>query len=336
MKKKGLIVATIVMVLVLAVSLTTATYAWFQTSSVTLIEGFSVRVVSSNAVNIGVSKTSQHITKNLTTDAFWTGDVTSTPTAGVLGATFSGTTTGLSATLEHDINWGSQSKAVAAMLSSEDTNPLSKVTTDYAEIGDKANEKTGSQYMYVNAAVLNDAGTALADDITAAYANHNGGNAGDYVYLFLGAAPTKALSTNQLVIMVDASASQSTIVGILASLHVAYRITTNATGTEDVTTSEWEDVEIFEGIEFSRQLSGLTTNVTGTLAETYKATYGVVDVPAESYALIIDTGLSLTVGAIDQIELVIYIDGNDPDCINAAKGSSGSINIFFHTEEPTT
>ena len=33
MKKKGLIVATIVMVLVLAVSLTTATYAWFTASA---------------------------------------------------------------------------------------------------------------------------------------------------------------------------------------------------------------------------------------------------------------------------------------------------------------
>ena len=38
MKKKGLIIATIVMVLVLAVSLTTATYAWFTLSDVTKID----------------------------------------------------------------------------------------------------------------------------------------------------------------------------------------------------------------------------------------------------------------------------------------------------------
>ena len=56
MKKKGLIVATIVMVLVLAVSLTTATYAWFTTSDSTSIEGFNLTVVAGNAMNIGLNK----------------------------------------------------------------------------------------------------------------------------------------------------------------------------------------------------------------------------------------------------------------------------------------
>ena len=55
MKKKGLIIATIVMVLVLAVSLTTATYAWFSTQASTKVDTISVTVDAASAVAIGVT-----------------------------------------------------------------------------------------------------------------------------------------------------------------------------------------------------------------------------------------------------------------------------------------
>ena len=54
MKKKGLIISTVVMVVVLIASLTTATYAWFTVSSTTTVDGFNLEVVSSNILNIGL------------------------------------------------------------------------------------------------------------------------------------------------------------------------------------------------------------------------------------------------------------------------------------------
>ena len=56
MKKKGLIVATIVMVLVLAVSLTTATYAWFTAIDETTITDIGFSVGAGSDVIIGVKE----------------------------------------------------------------------------------------------------------------------------------------------------------------------------------------------------------------------------------------------------------------------------------------
>ena len=43
-------------------------------------------------------------------------------------------------------------------------------------------------------------------------------------------------------------------------------------------------------------------------------------------------GLQTAQGQIDQIEIVIYIAGDDDDCRLEALGAKGSIKIFFATE----
>ena len=75
MKKKGLIISTVVMVVVLIASLTTATYAWFTTSETTSIEGFNVSVAAGNVMNIGLnSSTITAYNSNATPDMFFSGD----------------------------------------------------------------------------------------------------------------------------------------------------------------------------------------------------------------------------------------------------------------------
>ena len=54
MKKRGLIVATIVMVLVLAVSLTTATYAWFTSDAEAKVDGVTIKTQAATGVQIAV------------------------------------------------------------------------------------------------------------------------------------------------------------------------------------------------------------------------------------------------------------------------------------------
>ena len=54
MKKKGLIISTVVMVVVLIASLTTATYAWFSTQAQAEITNISVTTASTEGLQIGV------------------------------------------------------------------------------------------------------------------------------------------------------------------------------------------------------------------------------------------------------------------------------------------
>ena len=133
MKKKGLIISTVVMVVVLIASLTTATYAWFTASSKTEIAGFDVSVVSNNAVNIGM-KSAYGLADTVSETQFVTGDVTFTSgnTAesgpGIMAnpGSWKGTT-GLSSTLTHNINWGSQAQAVGVSTETITGEDFSKV-----------------------------------------------------------------------------------------------------------------------------------------------------------------------------------------------------------------
>ncbi len=231
MKKKGLIISTVVMVVVLIASLTTATYAWFTTSDRTTISGFNVEVVSGNAVNIGL-KNEYGFADSPTEDMFRYGNVQYTaPAAGVLGtgSKWEGDFTGLGATITHDIAWGQQSKAVGALFET-DENKLTTTKTSYGTISEKANSTaaTGKQ-VYINAANQSE-NADLLTDVTGAFANKKAGAenvAGDYVHMLLGAKPAKNLTSNELVLALDGTNYTGQNIGMLAAVHVAYRTRVN-------------------------------------------------------------------------------------------------------------
>ena len=332
MKKKGLIVATIVMVLVLAVSLTTATYAWFTVTDVTTIDAFEISVVAGNAVNIGV-KTNNTYAATPTADMFMNGEVTYTPAAAgtIGGGTWADGTTGLGATLDHGILWGAQIAAVGVTTADTAEGATDDNTGLWTGTGKvvAGNAPTGatSNLSNANLAMANNSGTL-----------YGGGSehSGDYAYLFLGASPTKTLTENQLIILVDGSESSGTIVGMLSAIHVAYRL--NSDGA-------WTDVDLFakantnaaNDYNFNTLLANVTCNLTAEQKASYSKSYSTVGSTVTApdtgaVALIID-GLTLVQGEIDQIEIVIYIAGADTDCRDEAKGASGEISIFFHTVE---
>ena len=333
MKKKGLIISTVVMVVVLIASLTTATYAWFTASDVTSIEGFDVSVVSSNAVDIGLKENNTHVApSNVTRDMFVSGTCEyGSQTAGTIGGGKWSGNKGLSSTVEHGIIWGSQAKAVGVS-----TTAFAAATPDTTQFWGVA----GGQTVVASTVKQNEDGqTVFAEDKSEAKANVTGC---DYAYIFLGAAPTKKLSTSELIILIDGSQSTGSIVGILSAIHVAYRVTKS---NDTAAKTEWTDVDVFgadklettekvEGIHYGDVLSEVQCNLTPEEKNTYASTYGTGAVAPENsaYALRIQD-LSIEKGKIDQIELVIYIAGHDSDCIDQAKGASGSIKIFFHTTE---
>ena len=340
MKKKGLIISTVVMVVVLIASLTTATYAWFTTSDRTTISGFDVQVVAGNAINIGVKEDNTH-KKGAINDDFLSGTVQwVNTTAGELGGTagkWTEGTRGLSPTLDHQIKWGAQTKAVGALNGA--TNTLSTSPNEYGFIGNgtfnntaaTGKGNTADTKVFLNAANLK--GTIL-DTPTAALANIGktvGENtqSGDYAYLFLGATPTKELQTNTLYILLDGSASTGTNIGILSAIHVAYRVT-NA-GKEPTTT--WTEVEFFKDNTYSDTLESVSCTWTADETKAYETAFDKNQPPAKKASLIKIGGLSTTQGEIDQIEIIVYLAGSDDDCIDNAKNASGTIKMFFYTED---
>lgn len=258
MKKKGLIISTVVMVVVLIASLTTATYAWFTASNKTEIKGFDVSVVSGNAVNIGMKKT-YGFADSATPDLFATGDVTFTvPTGGSTGAgnvnnpgEWGGTSDGFSATLNHNINWGSQKQAVGVTAEADVTADNVQTKTNITNTTYWVNHNTDKgvvTYLNNNAnkRTVVAANKAQGEDklveqkLARANIGENDGDAGDYAHFILGVQPTKALSRNNFVITVSPSTSTSTL-GVLASIHVAYR-----TKLDGQTASDWTEVDLYQ------------------------------------------------------------------------------------------
>ena len=359
MKKKGLIVATIVMVLVLAVSLTTATYAWFTVTDVTTIDAFEISVVAGNAVNVGV-KTDNTYSATPTADMFMNGDVIYTPEVGggAIGlGDWEGGSVGLGARIDHDIAWGAQSAAVgitsatlqqATIDVDDDDDPSTPAVPEDVEgyWTGATNANTGLWASTGTVVAANSAATqeddALLTNVTKAMANKNGvrytadGSGvqlGDYAYLFIGASPTKALESNELVILIDGSSSSGSIVGILSAIHVAYRVNSAGAWTDvDVFGADDPDVAGVQGKHYNDSLAGVTCNLTETQKNAYNESYQKTAPTTGAWAVTIPLE-AVNQGDIDQIEIVIYIAGADTDCRDEAKGASGMISIFFNAIE---
>ena len=338
MKKKGLIISTVVMVVVLIASLTTATYAWFTSSSVTKLEGFDVSVISDNAVNIGVKETYQHDTSasGVSPDAFFTNTAkyVQGESLGVVGGgTWTGDTRGLSATLDPSVNWGAQ---IAAIGSTAETVADGSTPTKLAT--DKVTVWNG------NSTIVKGNKDGAQVSVTKAQPNNSGADGsgnGDYVHFIIGVSPTKDLGTNNFVIVVEPSSTGSSL-GVLASIHVAYRMT----NYKQSTTGSWKDVDIYgtvnNGNTLKTSVKGNTDTtiggelVTGALLTAYQSTYGKsVNVPTGSIAYQI-SGLDLNKDEITQLEVVIYMAGADNDCNDQGKTAAGSIKMFFNTQEKSS
>ena len=348
MKKKGLIISTVVMVVVLIASLTTATYAWFTTSTKTTLDGFNFSVVAGNAVNIGVKQNNQHTITPADSD-FRSGTVTyQSAVAGQLGTGTWDGNTGLGATVSHGIKWGAQSKAVGAINTTDNTTP-STTASDYGFIGTGKFDKSTTDTVgmanktsatgaktYLNAANKG-ATDATLDGATAAYPNFTPATSGDettngdYAYLFLGVSPTQDLVSNELVIMLDGTNSQMNTIGMLAAIHVAYRVTKS--GASAVTT-QWTEVEFFSGKTQADSLNNATLDTT-SFADAYNTAYGTT-APTSKASVVKISDLTTTQGAIDQIELIVYLAGADADCVDNAKGASGDIKIFFNAVQKSS
>ena len=342
MKKKGLIVATIVMVLVLAVSLTTATYAWFTTSDSTSIEGFNLTVVAGNAMNIGLNKQGYtSYSAGATADNFVSGEceyVADTTPGQFAGGYWTGTVASLSSTVEHNIYFGDLEKAVGFTTADEITGANFSNTKTYADGYKHVVKGSGdsvASLTQVDYAIANRNGTGTTQ---------NPADRGDYVYMFLGAQPTKALQagTNKLYIVVQVQGAGSTI-GMASAVHVAYN--KNGTGWKDVDVFGADDPETtgtVEGKHYKDAKAGLTAEVYGDYSDGFGTDTGAYNSGTKkttfqnAQVVVIDLTeyTDVTQAApLDQIQLLIYVAGADSDCNDMSKAGQIGIGIFFGAQE---
>ena len=345
MKKKGLIISTVVMVVVLIASLTTATYAWFSTSSNTSISGFDVSVVSNNAVNIGlkgetynngtspdefVSGTCAYVQGTDKVFGHWTGNTSLAPTIDDTG-----------------VYWGTQSKAVGF-----NEGKITKEDAKYSNVGffpaitgefnGTAIAANGSRNTLTSPelAIVNGSKDE-SDNITN----------GNYAYLLIGAQPIKAVQadTNKFYVVVQPQGSGTTI-GMAAAVHVAYR--TKLSGAAEWTA--WQDVDIWsqsktesENKHYGDARNSSTVKIIGDYTSAdYKlknatkvaATESTPDMTQIVGAQVLTISLSEYTSTdasagIDQIELVVYLAGKDSDCVDPAKNGTTFIGLFFGAQE---
>ena len=346
MKKKGLIISTVVMVVVLIASLTTATYAWFTASQKTEIGTFSLSVTSDNAVDIGIKENYTIDTSgSVSPSAFKTGDVaftkfTSESGKGAGSPSNPGKWTGadgLSSTLNHNINWGSQSKAVgvssATNVTNEDTSAVNDTNTGYWTNWTQNNQNGGYNVTNKNTVIAANKGTGESGlsliKLAEANVGASEGTAGDYVHFILGVSPTRELARNNFVIMV--SPTTSSTIGILASVHVAYRVTKYGAKTAGA----WQEVDIYGSNNGNTSVNSNALTVSEDVASAYKTAYNADSVPTGSMACVI-SDLDKQKNHISQVEVVIYLAGDDPDCNDQGKTSAGDIKMFFDTANATS
>ena len=307
MKKKGLIISTVVMVVVLIASLTTATYAWFTAETQTKIDGFDIEVAAGSAVVVGFKSgenwnqlaaagalsdslfQSGNITFDKEGNTGWTGDA-------------EGLTPTLTPTFEIGTNLNGKyvMETAVAKTTAANATDASDANTFYW-----ANDKNATKVIKANKGKNG----ALANQADAV-ANT------DYAHFILGAQASKSLDS--LVLAITVQSDGKTTLGMAAATHIAYRTTANG---------EWTEKDVFEGkTANTKKTEVLAYNLDGTGGDT-----GVTAIRKEAGSATVYIPLDAV--AINQIEIVIYLAGNDPDCVDAAKGATAKITMDFIAKE---
>lgn len=318
MKKKGLIISTVVMVVVLIASLTTATYAWFTASGSASVSDITFKVSAASDLVIGVSKNNSIVTSPQW--ASFVSDETeynATVSAGNRG-TWTGVTDGLGLSVNTGLQLDGISKAVYTFknVTGEGTE-MTGTPTDYTK-GEGTSVTKGFDVNETALLASGNGSTISAGTYEAAVRNTN------YLDVVFGvsAAKSDVLSFGCLVTIDNNNTSSS--LGMNAAIHVAYSF--------DGTT--YTELDVYGSSRAGDPISGLT------VPSTPKATIGEKNVPYESKTITgfakgdatvwiplqnADDATSYAKTGIEglkQLHLIIYICGPDSDCVTNAEASS--------------
>lgn len=308
MKKKGLIISTVVMVVVLLASLTTATYAWFSATADARIAPIGMTATAAEGILIGVRKDTTATT--VTRTDFVNGDV----------------------------NWTASDTANKTLTDGKWTGTGGFGSLLTPQVGGNALQLNVSQAMTKNetGSSINDAifkkAPAGANDstpgtFTAATANV------DYIQLDLGLIASTNKTIDQIIGTIKVTPSDSEVIGMAAAVH--FEIAVKAPGAEDWTSIvaggngdvDLSDIESYGGREAGVSTFTETTGYDGQLDTSTKVwTYDFPVWKATAVANALSTSGTLDVV---QVKLLAWIEGTDDSCTTAYTGTGATIDVSF-------
>ena len=322
MKKKGLIIATIVMVLVLAVSLTTATYAWFTVANETTIDPIGFAVTSDADVLIGLKQDNTYAASVTPTSFMYgntvvgngfTGDAASVPTVG--SSYWTEGTPGLGNTIALSLELNDMKKAVGTGKVEKEAGTLD--TTTLRTIA------TDSVAGPVQAA--GEAEVVTAASVERAIAQQH------YVDVVIGVQANQADLT-KIICNVTINPTVGQDLGINAAIFVDWAINGMADGTNKT--------DVYGDNHYGKLLGELGTTLAN--GATDMSAFGgseddKLNAGAANLAITVAqaaSGESISRADIYQLHLVIWIDGADEDALSAALNVASDIYVTFQAEHP--
>ena len=315
MKKKGLIISTVVMVVVLIASLTTATYAWFTAASKTEVTAIPFSVTSDSDLTIGVSKT------NKINDA----------AGGTIGQNLFVSGSGMSYDIAQDAWTGTEGLGFEVDTGLDLSDMKKAVFTGTAYVAGNADSGTIDETLKPEGTWVKASGNGTEvtkTEITTATANGNeeSGTKGDYLNVCFGVASAKQNVTKvYCVIGVNPTAGNTTL-GMNAAISFVYKI-------DD---GEWSGIQqIYTQTEKFDYNASTPVNTVTVPAKLPDITWNP---GAQTYTIpIFGNGTDIVAqGEIHQIHIKLFINGKDADCNNAAANVSSSITINFTADKKTS
>lgn len=325
MKKKGLIISTVVMVVVLIASLTTATYAWFTASSAVTVNPIDLTVRSSAVVSVGV-KTTTGLADSTANDYMYS-DI-NRPT-GAEGNTVSweGGITGLGQVL--NLN---ELKIVPEMALGTASGTTGSYTVDSSatDLNNFLKDTPSKTFIKAPASSTDD---KVADSSKAVVANANV----DYLDATIGVAANKDGIKGMYVKVVVTANDTAPIIGMNAAIHIVFQ---NYKGTIIDVQPFGSETDATNKVEYKTQK---TTGTFGTVANDADKNYGIVTKNGTTltstfyfWVATSDTAFAYDGSVVKNFRILMYIDGADTDCNSDALGSSANVAISFDGTEDVT
>ena len=311
MKQKGLLIATIVMVLVLAVSLTTATYAWFSATASATVEVVRLEATAADGLIIGALGTTTTQASRAYTDYRY-GDVV-----------WDGTKWGGESYMGTNLNFQIQgTESVENMVIGAD-KAVSYTTTQKTGTGSASGTTIPANSWYK---ANGDAGTLDTTTLAVAEAQK------DYIDFDLAVTTSKANSVKQAYMTLQITPTAAPQIKMAAAIHFYLAIYDGTDETVVTDTIANRGTSAYTG---KVQSNNFTDNVTkgtyisaaGTTVDTKHTTaigdwYFVVPLFNSATAMVPFEDLI-------QVKLIVWIEGTDDACIIANAGSGADIKIFF-------
>ena len=324
MKKKGLIISTVVMVVVLIASLTTATYAWFTSAGVATVTPIDFSVTSAADLVIGVKGDNTIGTAPAWSDFY--SDATQF-TANDGRGEWTGDTNGLGLSVDTTLQLKDIQKAVYSFSNVTSDETSGKVTGATIDAYERATTGTTvTKGFKVANTALKAAGTGnRVDAETYEKAIRNN----DYLDVVFGVAPaTNEVKSYGCLVTVKNTSTLNSL-GMNAAIHVAYSLN----GTD------FTEVDVYglnrAGDQKSKAKKPTApTETIGTKTVSYESKVqnlqdgdATVWIPLNAVTSA-DAVLPTGIDGLKQLHLVIYICGPDSDCVTGAAGSA-TITIEF-------